>query len=241
MSPAGGMRDEGRGLENPFGLLWDPDNGMAWGFFSWALECLSSPDSGPVSEHRGHLQRGSAMDLARYVVEAVEAEGRSYRDVARAHGVSKSWVAKVVGRYRGGGYEAIELRSRAAKTIPHRMPAEVEDEIVALRKALSEEGLDAGAPDDPLPPVTAARGRALGLDNLAGPAPSGVRHSSAPQAPPELLGAVRGPVAQRVLAFRRDPLALGRRHGGPDRELHRRVGRRSDTELIDLGPPQRCR
>ena len=34
------------------------------------------------------------MDLARYVVEAVVLEGRSYREVARAHGVSKSWGKK---------------------------------------------------------------------------------------------------------------------------------------------------
>jgi transposase len=31
------------------------------------------------------------MDLARYVVEAVVLEGRSYREMALAHGVSKSW------------------------------------------------------------------------------------------------------------------------------------------------------
>jgi transposase len=44
------------------------------------------------------------MDLARYVVDAVVVEGRSYREVARAHGVSKSWVGKLVGRFRTGGY-----------------------------------------------------------------------------------------------------------------------------------------
>ncbi len=85
------------------------------------------------------------MDLARYVVDAVVLEGRSYREVARAHGVSKSWVGKVVGRFREGGYEAIAPRSRAPKEIPHRTPPELEDEIVALRKELSELGLDAGA------------------------------------------------------------------------------------------------
>ncbi|MGH2555322.1 MAG: IS481 family transposase [Actinomycetota bacterium] len=85
------------------------------------------------------------MDLARYVVDAVVLEGRSYREVARAHGVSKSWVGKLVGRFREGGYEAIRSRSRAARMIPHRTPAEVEDEIVALRKDLTEQGLDAGA------------------------------------------------------------------------------------------------
>jgi transposase len=85
------------------------------------------------------------MDLARYVVDAVVLEGRSYREVARAHGVSKSWVGKVVGRFRAGGYEAIGPRSRAPKRIPHRTPPELEDEIVALRKELSDQGLDAGA------------------------------------------------------------------------------------------------
>jgi transposase InsO family protein len=85
------------------------------------------------------------MDLARYVVDAVVLEGRSYRDVARAHGVSKSWVGKVVGRFRAGGDEAIEPRSRAPRTIPHRTSVEVEDEIVGLRKELTDLGLDAGA------------------------------------------------------------------------------------------------
>lgn len=85
------------------------------------------------------------MDLARYVVEAVVLEGRSYREVARAHGVSKSWVAKLVGRFREGGYGSIEPRSRAPRRIPHRTPPELEDEIVALRKELTDLGVDAGA------------------------------------------------------------------------------------------------
>ena len=85
------------------------------------------------------------MDLARYVVDAVVLEGRSYREVARAHGVSKSWVGKLVGRFREGGYEAVTPRSRAARTIPHRTPTEIEDEIVTLRKELTDQGLDAGA------------------------------------------------------------------------------------------------
>lgn len=85
------------------------------------------------------------MELARYVVEAVLTEGRSYREVARAHGVSKSWVAKIVTRYHEGGYEAIAPRSKAPKRIPHRTPDALEDAIVALRKELSDLGVDAGA------------------------------------------------------------------------------------------------
>jgi transposase InsO family protein len=85
------------------------------------------------------------MQLARFVVEAVVREGRSYREVARAHGVSKSWVAKVVARYRQGGEEALAPRSRAPHRTPHRTPSELEDRIVEIRKRLTEEGFDAGA------------------------------------------------------------------------------------------------
>ena len=82
------------------------------------------------------------MDLARYVVDAVVLEGRSYREVAAAHGVSKSYVGKLVGRFHQGGYGAIEPRSRAAKRIRNHG---IEDAIVALRKELADLGLDAGA------------------------------------------------------------------------------------------------
>jgi transposase len=54
------------------------------------------------------------VDLARFVVDAVVLEGRSYREVAATHGVSKSWVGKLVGRFRQGGYEAVAPRSKAA-------------------------------------------------------------------------------------------------------------------------------
>ncbi len=85
------------------------------------------------------------MDLARYVVEAVVLEGRSYREVARAHGVPKSWVGKMVARYREGGYEALTPRSRAPSTVPGRTPADVEDAIVRIRGELISAGFDAGA------------------------------------------------------------------------------------------------
>ena len=85
------------------------------------------------------------MQLSRYVVDAVVLEGRSVREVASAHGISKSWVGEVVRRFRRGGYQAIEPRSRAPHHTPHRVPSTLEDEIVGLRKKLSDDGLDAGA------------------------------------------------------------------------------------------------
>ena len=84
------------------------------------------------------------MDRARYAVDAVVLEGRSVREMARSHGVSKSWVAALVARYRAGGYEALEPRSKRPHSIPRRTPDDVEDEIVLLRKHLVDEGFDAG-------------------------------------------------------------------------------------------------
>ena len=47
------------------------------------------------------------MDRARYAVDAVLVEGRSLRSVASSIGMSKSWVAKQVVRFKSGGYEAL--------------------------------------------------------------------------------------------------------------------------------------
>jgi len=85
------------------------------------------------------------MALARYVVDAVVLEGRGVREVARRHGVSKTWVSVQLARYREGGYEALAPRSRRPKTQPNRTPEELEDEIVRLRKDLVDAGFDAGA------------------------------------------------------------------------------------------------
>jgi transposase len=56
------------------------------------------------------------MGVGRYVVDAVLLEGRSAREVALAHGISKTWIYELIGRYRAGGYEALEPRSRRPRT-----------------------------------------------------------------------------------------------------------------------------
>ena len=119
------------------------------------------------------------MDLARFVVDAVVLERRSYRDVGAAHGVSKSWVATLVARYRAGGYDAIAARSKAAKTVANRTGAELEDHIVRLRKELTEQGFDAGAQTihyhlsltDPSPPSGATIWRILRRRGFVTPQP----------------------------------------------------------------------
>jgi transposase InsO family protein len=85
------------------------------------------------------------MDLARYAVNAVTVEGRSIRAVAAATGRSKSWVHRHVALYRQGGEAALVPLKRGPKVSPTQTCDEVEDEIVALRKHLEDDGLDAGA------------------------------------------------------------------------------------------------
>lgn len=85
------------------------------------------------------------MGKARYLVEAHLSEGRSVSELAAAHGVHRSWIYKLLARYRAGGYEALEPRSRAPRCCPHRTPSEVVEAIVALRERLKAEGHDCGA------------------------------------------------------------------------------------------------
>jgi transposase InsO family protein len=85
------------------------------------------------------------MSMARVVIMAVVVEGRSKSEVARDYGVSRQWVQKLVARYQLEGEAAFEAHSRRPHSNPHRIGQDVEDAIVALRKQLSEAGLDAGA------------------------------------------------------------------------------------------------
>jgi transposase InsO family protein len=85
------------------------------------------------------------MSLARLVVAAVKVEGRSKSEVARDYGVSRRWVYELVRRFEAEGEAGLEPRSRRPRASPSRTPAAIEDEIVMLRKVLSEQGLDAGA------------------------------------------------------------------------------------------------
>jgi transposase InsO family protein len=85
------------------------------------------------------------VDLAKYCVNAVLVEGRSMRAVAAATGRSKTWVQRHVALYREGGEEALVPLKRGPKVPPNLTAAALEDEIVAWRKRLDDEGLDAGA------------------------------------------------------------------------------------------------
>ena len=84
------------------------------------------------------------MSKVRLVVKAVVVEGRTHAEVAAQYGLSRSWVTKLVARYRLEGDTTFEARSRRPRKSPTVIPAEVVELAVNLRSELSAQGLDAG-------------------------------------------------------------------------------------------------
>jgi transposase InsO family protein len=84
------------------------------------------------------------MSKAKLVITAVVVEGRTQAEVARSYGVSKGWVSRLVARYRAEGESAFQARSRRPKSSPTAVSVAVVEQIVRLRKELSDSGLDAG-------------------------------------------------------------------------------------------------
>lgn len=85
------------------------------------------------------------MSKARLIITAVVVEGRSKSEVARDYEVSRYWVQQLVRRWYAEGERAYVPRSRRPRSSPQAVPAEIEEEIVRLRKELARQGLDAGA------------------------------------------------------------------------------------------------
>jgi transposase InsO family protein len=84
------------------------------------------------------------MELAAFVVRAVLVEKRSVREVASAHGVSKTWLYELLSRYKAHGEDGLVPRSRRPHASPRQIDPALEDEIVECRKHLVELGVDAG-------------------------------------------------------------------------------------------------
>jgi len=84
------------------------------------------------------------VSKARLVITAVIAEGRSQHEVARAYGVSQSWISRLVARFRRQGEAAFEPRSRRPKSSPTAIPQTTVGLICQLRRDLASQGLDAG-------------------------------------------------------------------------------------------------
>src|SRR2546428_12728780 len=85
------------------------------------------------------------MGLGRYVVDAITLEGRSPSELARTHRLSRSWIYELGGRYRQGGYAALEPRSRRPRSCRHQVGPKVQALVLKMRGELAAAGHDAGA------------------------------------------------------------------------------------------------
>src|ERR1017187_5908490 len=151
------------------------------------------------------------MSKARLVITAVVVENRPVSEVARTYGVARSWVYALLARYRAEGELAFEPRSRRPRTAPSAISDQTVDLIIALRKDLAGQGLDAGPHTicwhlqhhHGIRVSAATVSRYLTRQGLVTPEPA--------QAPEVVLPAVCRRPAQRVLAVRLHPLPTRRR------------------------------
>lgn len=84
------------------------------------------------------------MSLNRLLITAVVIENRPVPEVAASYGVSRSWLYRLLARYRVEGEAAFEPRSKRPASNPNAIPAETVELILELREKLTATGLDAG-------------------------------------------------------------------------------------------------
>ena len=85
------------------------------------------------------------MDKGRFLVETHLRTGRPIAELAEAHGVNRSWLYKLLARYRREGPDGLQARSKRPKSSPTRIADRWENQILAVRKELTDAGFDAGA------------------------------------------------------------------------------------------------
>ena len=187
--------------------------------FASPRQCPVSPDSGRhVARHSGHSRNGGVVDRSSSL--------RGRRGGARRALNTPKWPgARTVFRRAGSlcssvatkraVYEALKPRSRRPKHLRGKgTPDTLEDEIIEVRKFLTEDGLDAG-------PETIrwhAR-RSVGMgprrryprsgESCSG---TGIRYSQSRRSGRRARSSVSRPsFAERVLAGRHHPLAAQKR------------------------------
>jgi transposase InsO family protein len=84
------------------------------------------------------------MSRARVAVLKVASGASSVTAVAAEYGYSRRHLHRLLARYREGGLDALEPRSRAPRTNPARTSQAVCQRVIELRTMLTANGLDAG-------------------------------------------------------------------------------------------------
>jgi transposase InsO family protein len=84
------------------------------------------------------------MSKARVVVLEVVSGNLTVTAAARTYGLSRQHVHRLLKRFREGGLDAVDSRSRRPNSNPRAISDQVITAIVLLREKLTSEGLDAG-------------------------------------------------------------------------------------------------
>jgi transposase InsO family protein len=84
------------------------------------------------------------MSRTRVAVLQVVSQQLSVTQAAAEYGISRRHLHRLLARYREGGLEALEPRSRAPRSNPARTSHEVRERVIELRAQLTGDGLDAG-------------------------------------------------------------------------------------------------
>ena len=79
------------------------------------------------------------------IVETILATGMSHKDAAALFNVSTRWIRELIHRYRKGGYQALEPRSRRPHSNPRQVPESTVKAILDIRQHLENTGQDNGA------------------------------------------------------------------------------------------------
>lgn len=103
------------------------------------------------------------MSRTRVAVLQIVSKQLSVTEAAAEYGISRRHLHRLLARYREGGLDALQPRSRRPKTNSAATPPLVRERVIELRQALTAEGLDAG-------PVTIAWH--LEQEGLRPPAPA---------------------------------------------------------------------
>jgi transposase len=84
------------------------------------------------------------MSRARVAVLQIVSKQLTVTAAAAEYGISRRHLQRLLARYREGGLDALEPRSRRPQTTPIATTAEVRRRVVELRAKLTADGLDAG-------------------------------------------------------------------------------------------------
>jgi transposase InsO family protein len=84
------------------------------------------------------------MSRARVAVLQIVSKQLSVTEAADEYGISRRHLHRLLVRYRQGGLDALEPRSRRPKTTPIATPETVRARVIELRRRLTADGLDAG-------------------------------------------------------------------------------------------------